>query len=125
MSNISPGQDLDLTFLNEIADGSDEFIIESIEMFLTQIPETLQLIDTAITEKDWTAVASSAHKIKPNLGFFGMPASQEIIQQVETMAKNGAPEPELLASKFFEARDIIAANLITLAEIKAEKEAGM
>jgi HPt (histidine-containing phosphotransfer) domain-containing protein len=125
MSNISPGQDLDLTFLNEIADGSDEFIIESIDMFLNQVPEILQIIDTGIAEKDWPVVATAAHKIKPNLGFFGMPVSQELIQQVELMAKNGAPEPGALASKFFEASGIVTANLKTLAEIKAEKEAGM
>ena len=124
MTNISPGQDLDLTFLNEIADGSDEFIIESIDMFLNQVPEILLIIDAGIADKNWPAVASAAHKIKPSLGFFGMPLSQELIQQVETMAKKDAPEPELLASKFFEARDIVTANLKTLAGIKADKEAG-
>lgn len=125
MSNISPGQDLDLTFLTEIADGSDEFIVESIEMFLNQVPETLQIINKAIDDKNWQTVASAAHKIKPNLGFFGMPLSQELIQQVEAMAKNNAPEPELLALRFYEVRDIVTTNLKTLAEIKAEKEAGL
>ena len=40
MSDIN--LDLDLTYLNEIADGSDEFIIESIDVFLDQTPVILQ-----------------------------------------------------------------------------------
>ena len=82
MSHIFPEHDLDLSFLFEIADGSDEFIVESIEMFLQQTPELLQTIAIAIENKDWVLTASAAHKLKPNLGFFGMPVSQAIIQEV-------------------------------------------
>jgi HPt (histidine-containing phosphotransfer) domain-containing protein len=124
MSHISPGQDLDLSFLNEIADGSDEFVIESIDMFLQQTPELLQSITEAIAAADWKAVATAAHKIKPNLGFFGMPVSETIIQEVELMAKTGNPDPALLSSKFDEAHQLICANLITLGKIKADLEVG-
>ena len=92
MSHISPGQDLDLSFLYEIADGSNEFIIESIDMFLQHTPEMLQTINTAIADKDWTVAAAAAHKLKPNCGFFGMPVSQAKIQEVEILAKADAPD---------------------------------
>jgi HPt (histidine-containing phosphotransfer) domain-containing protein len=120
MSHISPGQDLDLSFLYEIADGSNEFIIESIDMFLHHTPEMLQMITTAIAANNWTDAASAAHKLKPNLGFFGMPISQAQIQEVELMAKAGAPEPELLVSKFNEIKAVITANIVTLIKIKAD-----
>ncbi|WP_428330703.1 Hpt domain-containing protein [Mucilaginibacter sp.] len=120
MSYTLPDQDLDLSFLYEIADGSNEFIVESIDMFLHHTPELLQTISKGIAEKDWTIVASAAHKLKPNLGFFGMPISQATVQEVELMAKAGAPEPELLVSKFNEVHAIIAKNLDTLVTIKAE-----
>ncbi|MDB4918121.1 Hpt domain-containing protein [Mucilaginibacter sp.] len=125
MSHIFPEHDLDLSFLFEIADGSDEFIVESIEMFLQQTPELLQTIATAIENKDWPLTASAAHKLKPNLGFFGMPVSQATIQEVEIMAKEGAPSPELLVSKFNEVRAIITPNLDRLVKIKADREAGL
>jgi len=125
MSNNLPGQDLDLSFLNEVADGSDEFVVETIEMFLNQTPALLELISTAIGDRNWPAAATSAHKLKPNLGFFGMMVSQEMMQQVEHMAKQGSPEPAIIASKFTEVYNIVSANLVTLAQIKAEKEAGL
>jgi HPt (histidine-containing phosphotransfer) domain-containing protein len=123
MSHISPDQDLDLSFLTEIADGSDEFIIESIEMFLQQTPELLQTITESIAAKDWGGTATAAHKLKPNLGFFGMPISQAIMQEVESMAKGDVPDAAELSSKFDEVHQIISTNLISLTKIKEEKEA--
>jgi HPt (histidine-containing phosphotransfer) domain-containing protein len=120
MSHIAPGQDLDLSFLYEIADGSDEFVVESIDMFLQHTPEMLQTITTAIADQDWTVAAAAAHKLKPNCGFFGMPVSQAKIQEVELLAKADAPDSELIGSKFEEINAILAANLITLEKIKAD-----
>jgi HPt (histidine-containing phosphotransfer) domain-containing protein len=122
MSDTFPGQDIDLSFLNEIADGSNEFVIESIEMFLQQTPELLQSITEAITNQDWDGTASAAHKLKPNLGFFGMPISQAIIQDIESMAKTGAPDVAQLSAKFDEVQQLINTNLTTLLKIKEEKE---
>jgi len=124
MSHILPNQDLDLSFLYDIADGSNEFIIESIDMFLHHTPEMLQMIDKAIAENDWTVAYQAAHKLKPNLGFFGMPISQAAVQEVEIMAKSGTPNPELILSKFNEIKEVISANIITLVKIKADLENG-
>jgi HPt (histidine-containing phosphotransfer) domain-containing protein len=120
MSHISPGQDLDLSFLKEIADGSTEFIIESIDMFLEHTPEMLQTIATAISDKDWTLTYQTAHKLKPNLGFFGMPVSQALIQEVEIMAKEGNPNPDAILLKFNEVNGIVEANIATLKLIKGD-----
>jgi len=123
MSHISPDQDLDLSFLYDIADGSNEFIVESIDMFLHHNPELLQMITQAIADKDWTVAAQASHKLKPNLGFFGMPVCQATIQEIELMAKAGAPDLDLLTSKFDQVNAMIAENLVSLKKIKAEKEA--
>lgn len=122
MSNNLMPQDLDLSFLYDIADGSTEFIIESIDMFLQHTPELLQMISAGIAGEDWTVVAQASHKLKPNLGFFGMTQSQANIQEVELMAKAGAPDPGLLKSKFEEVRSVVNDNINALVLIKAEKE---
>ncbi|WP_295773207.1 Hpt domain-containing protein [uncultured Mucilaginibacter sp.] len=115
--------DLDLTFLYEIADGSDEFIVESIDMFLQQTPMLVTEIGSAISSENWAAAGAAAHKLKPNLGFFGMHTTQGMMQDIEHIAKNGAPEPQVLKEKFENAKVLIEANLAELEKIRAEKSA--
>ena len=117
--------DLDLTFLNEIADGSDEFIVESIGMFLEQSPVILQEIGDAITAGDWATVASSAHKIKANLGFFGMNNSQALIAEIEVDSKTGGQDATSIEAKFTEATDFINEASVELRKIKTEKQANL
>jgi len=117
--------DFDLTFLYDIADGSDEFIVESIAMFLDQSPQILHEISSAIAVQDWATASAAAHKIKANLGFFGMLNSQALIQEIEHDCKAGAPNPSTVNAQFNEASDIINASLTELAKIKAEKEANL
>ena len=116
--------DLDLTFLYEIADGSDEFVVESIDMLLQQAPEMLQSIDNALQSDDWATAAASAHKLKPSMGFFGMLISQELLQEIELLCKAGGQEPALIKSKYDQAKGLIGNNLTALSRIRAEKGAG-
>jgi len=125
MSDFSSNQDLDLSFLYEIADGSDEFIVDSIGMFLEQTPQLLDAINNAINAQDWPTAASASHKLKPNLGFFGMPMSQATIQEVELACKAGAPNLPEVIEKFSQVKTTVDANLIELQKIKAEKEANL
>ncbi len=114
-------QDLDLSLLNEIADGSDEFIVDSITMFLDQTPGLLNEIESNIASGNWEAAGAAAHKIKATLGFFGMNTTQSLIQQVEAECKAGgtANTANLLA----QATAIINENLPTLRQLKNEASA--
>jgi len=123
MSDTYPNQDLDLTLLNEIADGSNEFMVESIDMFMQQTPELLQTITDSIAQKDWVVAGASAHKLKPTLGFFGMLDTQELIQQVEHACKDGGKNPGDISVKFNQAKATVAANIITLTKLRAELSA--
>ncbi len=125
MSDFSPDKDLDLSFLYEIADGSDEFIVDSIGLFLEQTPLLLNTISDAINSGDWTTAASAAHKLKPNLGFFGMPLSQANIQEVELACKTGTPDVAAVLNKFNGVKATVNHNLLELQKIKAENEANL
>ena len=122
MSSTTP--DLDLSLLNDIADGSNEFIVESIDMFLANTPALIDSLSEALSKPDWTAAASTAHMLKSNVGFFGMSVCQGLMQEIEIGAKSNLSDHALLLSKFNEANSIISANLISLQKIKAELEAG-
>jgi HPt (histidine-containing phosphotransfer) domain-containing protein len=123
MSQTLPNpEDLDLSFLYEIADGSDEFIVESIDMFMQQTPQLLTEIENGINTQNWTATGSAAHKLKPNLGFFGMHSLQSMMQEIEVMAKGGIPDAAVISEKYSNAKVLIDANLVKLEQIKAEKQ---
>jgi HPt (histidine-containing phosphotransfer) domain-containing protein len=122
MSELESSPDFDLSFLTEIADGSTEFIVESIDMFLHQTPDLLNTIGEAIQNNDLVTVAAASHKLKPNLGFFGMTTCQTLMQEIETTAKKGDDDASI-AAKYHEAKAIIDPSLIKLRQIKIEKEA--
>ncbi|MFD2871147.1 Hpt domain-containing protein [Mucilaginibacter ximonensis] len=115
--------DLDLSLLNEIADGSNEFIVESIDMFLQQTPMSLQDISNAFENMDWATAASAAHKMKATLGFFGMLNCQALIQHIELACKAGSPNVMDLIAKFDQVQSILNTNTTALEQIKAEAEA--
>lgn len=120
---MSDNQDFDLSFLYEIADGSNEFIVDSIDLFLQQTPELLNTISSCIAAGEWSAAGGAAHKLKPNLGFFGMLDSQAAIQEVELACKAGGQDPQMINAKFNEVNSTVRNNLVKLTKIKADTEA--
>ena len=62
----------DLTYLREIADGSDTFIVEMLNLFIGQTPQSLIYIDKALKDKDWKLLRFSIHKMKPSIMFVGL-----------------------------------------------------
>jgi len=122
MSDAASNPDFDLSFLYEIADGSDEFIVESIDMFSQQTPNLLAEIGNSIQSQSWLVAGAAAHKLKPNLGFFGMHTLQQMMGEIELIAKGGVPDADIISQKFEAAKQMIEANLVKLQHIKAEKQ---
>ncbi|WP_462265070.1 Hpt domain-containing protein [Mucilaginibacter sp.] len=114
------GLNFDLTFLYEIADGSNEFIVESVDMFLQHTPALLQEIGGAVAIKNWPVAAAAAHKLKPNLGFFGMLDSQALAQEVEFIAKSENPDAAGIIAKLDLLSSGLHTNLTKLGQIKDE-----
>jgi len=118
-----PNQDLDLSLLNEIADGSDEFIVDTIDMFIQQTPGILQEIEAGLAANDLAIAGAAAHKLKATLGFFGMLNTQALIQQIESGCKTGAISADEAKGKLAEVNTIIAANMPALTQIQTEAKA--
>ena len=114
-------QDLDLSLLNEIADGSDEFIVDTITMFLDQTPVLLNEIAAGIAANDWVTAGAAAHKIKATLGFFGMLNTHGLIQQIEAECKAGGASST--GDTLAEATAIVNENLPTLKQLRDEASA--
>ncbi|NEU08111.1 Hpt domain-containing protein [Flavihumibacter sp. R14] len=79
---------VDLSYLEDIAGGSNDFIIEMIDMFLEQTPGYFNDIRQGILDKDWKKVSDIAHKVKPTLAFMGSNSAKETMAGIEMDSRN-------------------------------------
>lgn len=78
---------VDLSYLNDIAGGNVEFVIDMIDIFLEQTPGYFEQLGAAIEQQDWKAIGDMAHKIKPTLAFVGAEDLRVKMQTMETNAR--------------------------------------
>jgi len=78
---------IDLTYLKEIANGSNEFMREMIETFTVQTPPMLEMMKSHLNEKRWSDLGGLAHKMKPTVDFIGMHSIKETVKDIEEYCK--------------------------------------
>ncbi|PLX14494.1 MAG: hypothetical protein C0597_09940 [Marinilabiliales bacterium] len=78
---------IDLTYLNEISDGSDELIYDLSEMFFQQIPEYQELLLKYYTQKDYYNLGRVAHKAKSAILMVGLKDLANELKKLEENAK--------------------------------------
>lgn len=77
-----------LSYLESLGMGDDSIVIEMVELFLENTPESLRLIKKYKSEGDWSQLAAEAHKLKPNLSYMGLEGAKETVIEIEEIAKN-------------------------------------
>lgn len=80
---------IDLTELNKVADGDQEFMQETIALLLHEIPENVENINQFVTNKDFSSLKKLIHKMKSSFMLIGM---KEIWPIIETIEKSDSPE---------------------------------
>lgn len=110
---------VDLTYLRDVASGSNEFMVEMIELFLIQTPGYFEQLDQLIGEENWIKVADIAHKIKPTLAFMGVDSARESMAEIEQNARDGK-NLDKIAPAFKLLKDMSVELFIKLTEIKNE-----
>lgn len=85
----------DLSQLEELAGGSQEFVFSMVETFLEHTPGQLDELLNAHSDGDFGIMGGLAHKIKPNIDLFGVNAIREEIRQIESMGKEGHGNSDL------------------------------
>lgn len=90
--HITPLKHTDLTYLKEIANGSNAFIAQMLGIFIEQTPQVLLRMEKALKNKDWKALRFIVHKMKPSVMFTGL---SEIINDVPLLEQYAAEESHL------------------------------
>ncbi|WBO83353.1 hybrid sensor histidine kinase/response regulator [Hymenobacter yonginensis] len=93
----TPAAALDWTLLEELAGGNEAFIGQIIRTFLTQAPLLQQELAAAFTATDHEALARTAHKLKGQVAYFGVPALHGTLEQLEQQARQQASPDQLAA----------------------------
>lgn len=86
---------IDLTYLREYSDNDIDFIRDMIELYLENIPESLESIENSLKAQEYAEIASSAHKIKPSMIFMGLSSAKDLCIEIENLAKNQPFSEEL------------------------------
>ena len=84
---MSENKITNLSYLEEIGMGDDDLLVEMIEMFLKNTPETLKSLREYNNEQNWNKLSAEAHKFKPNLSYVGLDEARDIILTIEQTAK--------------------------------------
>jgi HPt (histidine-containing phosphotransfer) domain-containing protein len=63
---------IDMTYLNDLAMGSNDFMIEMLESFTKTTPESIQTMKNSVGSEDWKIIGGLAHKLKTSYSFMGM-----------------------------------------------------
>ncbi|MEJ7779151.1 MAG: Hpt domain-containing protein [Daejeonella sp.] len=110
---------LDLSYLRDVSSGSNEFMIEMIDLFLEQTPEYFENLEKFIEEENWPKVADISHKIKPTLAFMGANAAKESMSEIESNARN-LTNTETIGTAFKALHEFSAVLFSKLREVRNE-----
>jgi HPt (histidine-containing phosphotransfer) domain-containing protein len=74
---------IDLTELNKVADGDQEFMKETIALLLQEIPENINHINQYVTNNDFVSLKKIIHKMKSSFMLIGMKELWPIVGTIE------------------------------------------
>ena len=81
--------------LNEMAGGDSDFITSVVSVFLEEVPQDLEGLETAVSNKNYETIYQLAHKIKPNVDLLGMEQTRAAALEIETLGKKGNTSEEI------------------------------
>ncbi|GAB4022357.1 hypothetical protein GCM10028808_69870 [Spirosoma migulaei] len=96
LTATSPDKPLyNLTKLEAISRGDEEFTLKMIQLFCTEVPIAATEIREAYESKEYAKAKYVAHRIKPSVDIMGLQAQLDELQRIEELAGNETSSPEL------------------------------
>lgn len=78
--------------------GDRSAIKQFLSLYLTQTPKDLSNLKVCLESGDRDAIAGAAHHIKPTMDYIGATHPRKQLQEIETLAKEGASITKLTAT---------------------------
>jgi HPt (histidine-containing phosphotransfer) domain-containing protein len=108
----------DLAYLESMSMGSNEMIVEMIQLFIDQLPEFTEGLAEHLKNKEYIALGALAHKAKSSVAVMGMDALAHDLKTLELSAKAGE-NPEnypILVQRFIEQVTLTGSELAAYAK---------
>ncbi|WP_082014102.1 PAS domain S-box protein [Flavobacterium sp. AED] len=78
---------IDLVYLNQRTKSDPKLMIEMISLYLIQTPPLIDSIKQSLTDKNWSLLGASIHKIIPSFSIMGIsPAFENIAKKIQEFA---------------------------------------
>ena len=77
-----------LSKLKTLSQGSPEFVDNMIQVFITELPESLRLLENHMKNKSYDRIRAVAHIIKPSINIMEIESVETSIQQLEDYASS-------------------------------------
>jgi PAS domain S-box-containing protein len=115
----TPQQDkiINLDFLIDMLDGKSKEMVEMIDIFLTEFPKDLGILEKGVANADYNAIRSSAHRMRSTASVVGFGGSIPILQEMEHLG-NEKTNIERISELN---RSLQSLSLIAIDEVIAEK----
>ena len=78
--------------------GTDPDLGELIEMFVQEMPERINALETQARSRDWQELTRTAHQLKGAAGSYGFSVVTLGAARLESAMKEGRQEDEILAA---------------------------
>ncbi len=85
----------DLSYLNEISRGDLDFLKKMLELFISQVPENMVLLNEAFEKNDMLALKAIAHKTKSSIDTLMISSLQNVVKEIEELANKNDNGPKL------------------------------
>lgn len=78
---------INMDYLNEMSDGSDDLVQDLIEIFIKQVPVFSEQLDYLYQHGDYVLLGKLAHKIKSSVAMMGIKELTADMKTLELIAK--------------------------------------
>jgi HPt (histidine-containing phosphotransfer) domain-containing protein len=96
--SFSDGQIVDFSYIEELSGGKQEFINQVLTIFMDNTPPGLKELEALVSSgKKWEAISKQSHFLKSSVGIVKVRGVHELLQKIETLAKEKRNMDEIKA----------------------------
>ncbi|MCC6250980.1 MAG: Hpt domain-containing protein [Bacteroidia bacterium] len=81
-----------LNYLMGLMDNNKEIVIEVLNLFCSELPKDMKLMENSILEKQWKQAGKTAHKLKSSVANLGLNQLRDLFYFIE---QNGYDETNI------------------------------